>query len=271
MKTLQHPLESARRVLLTFMVLLVTVSHGGLGCVDAPAKPDLPPAQALPLRFPDQARLVRELLGDPLWTSAGSMTTTRQDHTATLLPDGQVLVVGGNYGGYLASAELYTSTCASAADCANAASGECESGLCDTTTGNCHVVPKLDGTPCKGGVCIAGGCLVETDGSSSGSSSGTGASGGASAGSGAVSTASSSGTTAPGASSSSAASSASGAGAGGSAEEIHLHGGACGIPRGPADGAPWIGLGVLVLRWRRPSRALSERSAVTGRRRRLAL
>jgi N-acetylneuraminic acid mutarotase len=46
------------------------------------------------------------------WTSAGSLSTSRYDHTATLLPDGKVLVAGGvNYVGgvftTLDSAELY--------------------------------------------------------------------------------------------------------------------------------------------------------------------
>ena len=35
------------------------------------------------------------------------MATARYDHTATLLPNGQVLVAGGFGGNYLASAELY--------------------------------------------------------------------------------------------------------------------------------------------------------------------
>ena len=43
------------------------------------------------------------------WTSTGSLHTPRIEHTATLLPNGQVLVAGGldsNYN-YLTSAELY--------------------------------------------------------------------------------------------------------------------------------------------------------------------
>jgi hypothetical protein len=40
------------------------------------------------------------------FTLTGSMTTARKGHTATLLLDGRVLVVGGNSGG-VASAELY--------------------------------------------------------------------------------------------------------------------------------------------------------------------
>ena len=42
------------------------------------------------------------------WTATGSLATARDDHTATLLPNGKVLVAGGYDGsGTLASAELY--------------------------------------------------------------------------------------------------------------------------------------------------------------------
>ena len=43
------------------------------------------------------------------WSAAGSLTTARYVHTATLLPSGQVLVAGGlgNNGAVFASAELY--------------------------------------------------------------------------------------------------------------------------------------------------------------------
>jgi tetratricopeptide (TPR) repeat protein len=56
------------------------------------------------------------LLIDPTWTTAGasSMSNARQQHTATLLPNGKVLVAGGYYSPdngitsiYLSSAELY--------------------------------------------------------------------------------------------------------------------------------------------------------------------
>jgi WD40 repeat protein len=50
--------------------------------------------------------------GPNAWAPTGSMTTARQHFTATLLPDGDVLVAGGENGfeTYLASAELYDPT-----------------------------------------------------------------------------------------------------------------------------------------------------------------
>jgi WD40 repeat protein len=47
--------------------------------------------------------------GSGSWTPTGNLATKRQDHTATLLPNGKVLIAGGynSTSGYLASAELY--------------------------------------------------------------------------------------------------------------------------------------------------------------------
>ncbi len=43
-----------------------------------------------------------------IWTATGSLVTAREGHTATLLPNGKVLVVGGsNADGFVGSAELY--------------------------------------------------------------------------------------------------------------------------------------------------------------------
>jgi hypothetical protein len=58
-----------------------------------------------------RADLATAELYDPAtgtWTSTGSLTDRRRNHTATLLPNGKVLVVGGNQFAFdLASAELY--------------------------------------------------------------------------------------------------------------------------------------------------------------------
>jgi hypothetical protein len=56
-------------------------------------------------------RVASAELYDPVsgtWTATGNLGTGRANHTATLLPDGRVLVVGGiNSDGLLDSAELY--------------------------------------------------------------------------------------------------------------------------------------------------------------------
>ena len=44
---------------------------------------------------------------NPSWIPTGSLNIPRRGHTATLLPNGKVLVVGGWNGGRLNSAELY--------------------------------------------------------------------------------------------------------------------------------------------------------------------
>jgi IPT/TIG domain/Galactose oxidase, central domain len=51
--------------------------------------------------------LAYPLVVDPSFSVTGSLATARRQHTATLLPNGKVLIAGGLFGGYLTSAELY--------------------------------------------------------------------------------------------------------------------------------------------------------------------
>ena len=54
------------------------------------------------------AAVPAQAAGIGTWSSTGSMATARTGHSATLLPDGKVLVAGGGgNSGILASAELY--------------------------------------------------------------------------------------------------------------------------------------------------------------------
>ena len=77
------------------------------------------------------------------WTTTGSLNTPREGHTATLLANGQVLVVGGaEVTGFLNSAELY-----------NPATGKC------TATGS-MATPRIDHSATllpNGDVLVAGG------------------------------------------------------------------------------------------------------------------
>ncbi len=70
-------------------------------------------AGGLSYNFDSPFTLASAELYDPAsgtWTATGSLATARYLHTATLLPNGKVLVAGGYFGGIyspLASAELY--------------------------------------------------------------------------------------------------------------------------------------------------------------------
>jgi Galactose oxidase, central domain len=61
------------------------------------------------LTFAAEGQLQQSPTGDPSWTPTGGLGTARAYHTATLLPDGQVLVAGGigSTGTSTTSAELY--------------------------------------------------------------------------------------------------------------------------------------------------------------------
>jgi MYXO-CTERM domain-containing protein len=154
--------------------------------------------------------------------------------------------------------------------------GECQVGFCKMATGVCSSIDKPDNTPCTGGLCLAGKCLIEGATSSASGSGGmmatststaatTGATGSGGMMATSTSTAATTGATGSGgmmaASTSTAATTGAttgtSTGTGGSAgEDPSSDGGcACGVGRGSTNGAPWIGLGLLLTLRRRRQRA----------------
>src|SRR5437773_652659 len=60
------------------------------------------------LTFAAKAQIQQRPTGDPSWVPTGNLGTERASHTATLLPNGKVLVAGGvGSSGISSRAELY--------------------------------------------------------------------------------------------------------------------------------------------------------------------
>jgi MYXO-CTERM domain-containing protein len=135
--------------------------------------------------------------------------------------------------------------------------GECDTGgVCEAATGACTKSAKPDGSPCTGGVCLAGFCDPVSSGSASTGSAGTGSAGTGSAGTGSATTGSAgtgSASTGAGGSTSSAPSGVTGSG-GNPGDGTVSPAGGCGcttVGTTSETRAPWLLLGLLLVAKRR--------------------
>ena len=76
MKTKQNSSVRASALQITLRVTLISLS-------------------AALLTFAAEAQVQQRPTGDPSWVPTGNLGTARASHTATLLPNGKVLVAGG--------------------------------------------------------------------------------------------------------------------------------------------------------------------------------